>query len=230
VFRKFFAPAKQGREETERTRRSPILELVPQLAIEPMTTSAEPDPALDELRPDGWVDAHGDHLFRFAMHRVGSAAIAEELVQETLLSALQHVDSFDGRSRLRTWLVSILRHKIADHFRRAGRERESASLDALGGEELFTTGGKWTAAPRRFRWPGSGEERADLLRALTSCLEKLPGHTAEMFILHEQRRVPPEQLAASVGISTGSLAARMYRARLQLRSCLETSWFAGEAS
>ena len=66
---------------------------------------------------------HGDYLFRYALHRVGDVTTAEEMVQETLVAALESIDSFDGRSTVRTWMTSILRFKIADHFRRRPREK-----------------------------------------------------------------------------------------------------------
>jgi len=195
-----------------------------------MSTRSEPRNPADVDHPESWVDQHGEYLFRYAMHRVSQRAVAEEVVQETLLAGLQSVESFDGRSTLRTWLTSILRHKIGDHFRRDGREPVSAGLDQLErwADGLFSSRGKWCAVPPRFKWPKSPDEQSELLVALRDCLEKLPAHTAEVFVLHDHRRVPPEELAASIGISAGSLAARMYRARLALRSCLEQNWFAGE--
>ena len=58
-------------------------------------------------------------LFAFAYRAVRQREEAEDLVQDTWISALRTVPSFEGRSSLRTWLVSILRRRIADRFRRA---------------------------------------------------------------------------------------------------------------
>jgi RNA polymerase sigma-70 factor (ECF subfamily) len=57
-------------------------------------------------------------LFAFAYRAVRQREEAEDLVQDTWISALRTVPSFEGRSSLRTWLVSILRRRIADRFRR----------------------------------------------------------------------------------------------------------------
>src|SRR6186997_1690519 len=68
------------------------------------------------------VARHSDYLLRYARSRVRDDHLAEEAVQETLLAALESLDSFDGRATLRTWLTGILLHKIHDGFRRCARE------------------------------------------------------------------------------------------------------------
>ena len=70
------------------------------------------------LNPDDWLDQYGDALFRFALARVNTREIAEDLVQEVFISAVQAKERFEGKSSEKTWLFSILKHKIIDHFRR----------------------------------------------------------------------------------------------------------------
>jgi RNA polymerase sigma-70 factor (ECF subfamily) len=74
------------------------------------------------IDPTAWVDDHGDFLFRYAVARLRDDSIAEDVVQETLLSAIQSMGSYSGKASERTWLTSILKHKIIDHFRRSVRE------------------------------------------------------------------------------------------------------------
>src|SRR5215470_17163737 len=73
--------------------------------------------------PIDWVDQHGDYLYNYALGQTRDRVGAEDLVQETFLAAFKSRDRFQGYSSERTWLVSILRHKICDHFRRKCRER-----------------------------------------------------------------------------------------------------------
>jgi RNA polymerase sigma-70 factor (ECF subfamily) len=70
------------------------------------------------VAPEGWVDRHGDVMFRYALRWLRSSEIAEELVQDAFLEALRMRGTYRGRSSERTWLVGILRHKILDHIRR----------------------------------------------------------------------------------------------------------------
>ena len=64
------------------------------------------------IDPTIWVDLHGDYLFRYAMMRLRDGSLAEDAVQETLLAAIQAMASYTGKASERTWLTSILRHKI----------------------------------------------------------------------------------------------------------------------
>src|SRR5215203_639075 len=83
-----------------------------------------------EFDPTVWVDAHGDYLFSFAFSRVRNEFLAEDLVQDTLLAAMQAKNSFAEKSSERTWLCGILKHKIIDHFRRRSREVELTEEEA----------------------------------------------------------------------------------------------------
>src|SRR5262245_64024075 len=77
------------------------------------------------------------YLLRYATFQLRDPALAEDVVQETLLAALTDSSHFAGRSAFRTWLVGILKHKIVDAIRKRSRERsliaegkESESEDA----------------------------------------------------------------------------------------------------
>src|SRR5262245_15987472 len=97
------------------------------------------------FHPENWVDQHGDALFKYAMIRTRDASIAEELVQETLLAALQSHDKFAGQSSERTWLIGILKHKIIDHYRKVIR-LSAYDPDAevrLEQPEIFQQSGEW---------------------------------------------------------------------------------------
>jgi RNA polymerase sigma factor (sigma-70 family) len=105
---------------------------------QPLGTAAEPtDPAT-------WVDRHGDYLFRYALARLRQANLAEDLVQEAFLGALQGRDQFAGVSSERTWLVSILKRKIIDHLRRHHQEQPLSDIAPDGWmDELFNKCGHW---------------------------------------------------------------------------------------
>jgi RNA polymerase sigma-70 factor, ECF subfamily len=80
-------------------------------------------------------------LFAFAFRVVRQREEAEDLVQDTWSSALRSAPSFEGRSSLRTWLISILRRRIADRFRRAHpyelfEEEEYAHDDTSANDQL----------------------------------------------------------------------------------------------
>src|SRR5215831_111553 len=98
-----------------------------------MKTSPDKQPPLD---PTYWLEHHGDYLYRYALTRVFDAAVAEDLLQETLLAAMGGYQEHEGRSSERTWLIGILRHKIVDHFRRLARTPEFRVGDAVVSAEV----------------------------------------------------------------------------------------------
>jgi RNA polymerase sigma factor (sigma-70 family) len=92
-----------------------------------------------------WVDEHGECLHRYALARVRKAEVAEDLVQETFLSAVRGYEKFGGRSSDRSWLSSVLKNKIVDHFRKLGRETSFTNMEFLSDEfsEKFVEIGFW---------------------------------------------------------------------------------------
>ena len=176
--------------------------------------------------PECWVAEHGDALYRYARSRVGHRASAEDLVQETFLAALRSREGFQGRSAPRTWLVAILRRKIADHYRR--RESDPTIQADSEADEIparYFSEGFWRTAPGRWRTPPEVAENRELRAALETCQERLPESLAIPFALRELDRVAPLEISRVLGISPGTLRVRLHRARLVLRDCLERRWF-----
>src|ERR1700677_2957127 len=93
--------------------------------------------------PDAWVDEHGDCLYRYALVRVRTPEVAQDLVQEAFLAALRGWDKFGGRSSERSWLCGILKNKIVDYYRKLGRETSFTDMESLsdGFSEKFVSEG-----------------------------------------------------------------------------------------
>lgn len=169
-----------------------------------------------------WLEEHGDVLYRFALARLRDRTLAEDIVQDTLLGALRSAERFEGRSEVRTWLIGILRNKIADHLRKAGRVREESS------EKFFSDRGEWIAAPGEWHDPESQLQSEGFQSAFAGCMEKLPEPLAEAFLLREVEEEEYGTVCDRLSISATNLSTRLYRARMLLRKCLEDNWF-GEA-
>jgi RNA polymerase sigma-70 factor (ECF subfamily) len=182
--------------------------------------------AVNEASPAGWVDQHGDFLYRYALLRVGRPEAAEDLVQETFLAALRGRAQFRGDASERTWLVGILKHKVIDHLSSARRERPLSSLgDDSWEDELFDRKGHWKKGPGKWTSPGAALESAELEKVLSGCLSKLPGRLAEAFTLSEMDEMSSAEVCKVLAVSAGNLWVMLHRARLRLCACLETSWF-----
>lgn len=68
------------------------------------------------------VNDFADDLFRFALSKTKNKEVSEDLVQDTFIVAVTKLDTFRGESTHKTWLISILRNKIADYYRKKQRE------------------------------------------------------------------------------------------------------------
>jgi RNA polymerase sigma-70 factor, ECF subfamily len=181
-----------------------------------------------------WVDRHGDYLYAFAFSRVHEETIAEDLVQETLLAALQARNAFSGKSNERTWLTGILKHKIIDHFRRASRqvdltdeEKDMSSYDYLF-ERDDEWNGHWNNNLAPIQWSSTPEavlERSEFRGIVTHCLGELPERAANAFALREMEGLEAKEICDVLMISLSNYWVLMHRARLHLRRCLEFNWF-----
>jgi RNA polymerase sigma-70 factor (ECF subfamily) len=194
-----------------------------------------PDPGL-------WVDQHGDYLFRYAIFRLRDSAAAEDVVQETLLAALQAYGKFEGRGSERTWLVGILKHKITDCFRRMTRETPVSQIEgeSLEHDELFMQTGEWVghwvaaAEPEKAAQLGPHEwganpaallEQNEFWEVFSNCLSPLPPRIASAFTLREVDDLASEEICDILGITVNNLWVMLHRARAHLRRCIELNWF-----
>ena len=196
--------------------------------MEPTTEKSIEETQID---PAVWVDEHGDYLFNFALMRLRDEAKAEDVVQETLLSAFQSLESYAGKSSERTWLTSILKHKIIDHFRKYSRET-ALGEESDENEGFFERHGKWTEKWKRAfapaYWDASPDvvlENSEFRKVLTECLMNLPERTANTFTLNQIDGLTCEEIGEILKVSTNNCWVLLHRARLKLRRCIESNWF-----
>jgi RNA polymerase sigma-70 factor (ECF subfamily) len=177
------------------------------------------------------VDDHGDYLFHFALSRVRDPALAEDLVQDALLSAVRCADRYEGRSSERTWLAGILRNKLLDHFRTAGRETVFTDLDFYAEDEQQAFAnpvfpGHWTREAGPQDWGRVGEDMDNALfwEAFHDCTRKLPDKVARVFLLREVDELGTDAICENLKITPNNLWVMLHRARMALRRCLEDNW------
>jgi RNA polymerase sigma-70 factor (ECF subfamily) len=184
------------------------------------------------LDPERWVAEHGDILFRYTLARIRDVATAEDLVQETFLAAWKARQGFAGQSAEQSWLIGILKHKIVDYIRRISRERGQFADEPLASvlADQFDERGHWKlkegAGPKSWADDAAAVcERQEFWQVLDGCLEKLPPHTAQAFILRELDGADANEVCNALNISSTNFRVLLHRARMQLRHCLELNWF-----
>src|SRR6478736_9432840 len=119
------------------------------------------------------------YLLRVARLQLRDAALAEDVVQDTLAAALTAQGGFTGKSTVKTWLTGILKHKIVDAIRRKQREPISASTldedaDLEDFEGLFKSNGAWQQPPADWGDPEQSLNRQQFFDVMQFCLDKLP--------------------------------------------------------
>jgi len=187
--------------------------------------------------PGKWLDLHGDYLYRYALMRVRDAAVAEDLLQETLLAAVGGQLTHAGRGSERTWLVGIMKHKVIDHFRRAARNAQFQLSTEVDGEiDCFEESGPWRGHWREQRAPnswaaGAGQcfESREFWETFERCLSQLPTQMSIAFMLREIDGLTTTEICEILNVTPNNLWVLLHRSRSKLRQLLETNWFSRRA-
>lgn len=179
------------------------------------------------------INVYRSYLLRVAMLQLRNSEVAEDVVQDTLLAALQGASGFSGRSSIKTWLTGILKHKIVDVIRRKTREPAFAAFDEECQIEdfdaLFDDTGHWENPPAEWGNPEADLSRQQFFDIMDFCLDKLPPNTARVFVMREVMELEGDEICKELTITSTNLWVILYRARLALRQCLEQHWIASAA-
>ena len=175
------------------------------------------------------LEAMRPQLVRFAQLQLRNEALAEDAVQDALMAVLEKPDSFRGQSSLRTWVTGILKFKIIDSLRLAGRECQVDTMDGESDDDaldaLFAADGHAREMPRQWGAPDATLEQKDFFRVLEVCLDQLPPQAARVFMMREWLELETDEICKELAISASNLWVILYRARLRLRECLDLNWF-----
>lgn len=172
------------------------------------------------------VSEYTDDLFKWAYHKTSSTTIAEDLVQESFLAAAENIDSFKGDSSAKTWLFSILNHKIIDYYRKKVNQHIPMENETL--STFFDEDGTWQKEKRPKEWD---EEETHLLDdpnfqiVLKECMDALPEKWSTCVKLKYLSEKSGEEICQEVGIAPTNFWQIVHRAKLKLRDCIENNWF-----
>jgi RNA polymerase sigma-70 factor (ECF subfamily) len=160
--------------------------------------------ALDEL-----FRRYRQPAYRVAHRLLGNEADSLDAVQEGFIKALTHLQSFQGRSSFKTWLLRVVSNAALD----LGRQRGRREMRSLGPAEV-------ERGPVVADEPTRGLERADLRHLLDQALAALPEAQRQTFVLHADGGLSYREVAETLGISIGTVMSRLFYARQKLRAFL----------
>ncbi|MET0819105.1 MAG: sigma-70 family RNA polymerase sigma factor [Solirubrobacteraceae bacterium] len=164
-------------------------------------------------------------LMRVARMYVPSNAVAEEVVQETWLAALQGLDRFEERSSLRTWIFSILVNQARKRAVRDARSVPFSSIEEDDGPavepSVFGADGRWTSAPARLDAdPETGLLAGELRAQLLAAVDTLTRDQRAVITLRDLVGLTAAETCELLEITDGSQRVLLHRARARVRTVL----------
>ncbi|WP_158839711.1 sigma-70 family RNA polymerase sigma factor [Polaribacter sp. L3A8] len=179
------------------------------------------------LNTDKWIDNYADYMYNYAVVRVNNGDLAKDLVQDTFFAGLKSAKNFQGKSTERTWLISILKRKIIDHYRKINSIKGQAEVRM----NFYDDGeneGNWLEERVPQSWDNQSEksiENEELKSQLDSCIDALPEKYAMVFRMKTIQEFETEEICKELDITASNLWVIIHRARTQLRKCMEDNWF-----
>ncbi len=179
-----------------------------------------------QLNPNNWIDLYSDYLFNYTITRVNDREIAKDLVQDTFFAGLKSMKNFKGEASERTWLISILKRKIIDHYRKINSNKGKAEVrmtyisDDLEGDWL-----EERVEDEHYLNAQETLENSELGDAIYDCMSKLSGKQATVFKMKTILGYETEAICSEMNITASNLWVIIHRARVQMAECLEKNWF-----
>jgi RNA polymerase sigma factor (sigma-70 family) len=157
---------------------------------------------------------------------------AEETVQDCWVTVIDAIQTFEGRSGLKTWLHRIVANRAKNHLRKHKREVSADFSDALDPElaERFAPNGRWATPPSL-----QSNESAEALMengALSDCLDKHLSHLPETqrsaLMLYEAHQHKSDEVCNILDVSASNFRVLLHRARQKIFLMVETFQETGE--
>jgi RNA polymerase sigma-70 factor (ECF subfamily) len=175
-----------------------------------------------------WVEKYTQELYSWALHKISDSELAADLVQETFLAAAEKIESFKGDSSPKTWLFSILNHKIIDHYRK--KVNQPVHLENHAFSRFFSNEGDWKENNKPKNWHAQENEQHllddnEFLNVLKKCLDALPEKWSISVKLKYLSDKSGDEICQELDITPSNYWQIIHRAKLQLRECIEKNWF-----
>lgn len=164
------------------------------------------------------IEEHSDYLFQFAMSKLKNRELSLDFVQETLLTVLEKIDQFEGRSSLRTWMTTILNRKIIDHWRKDKRNHGSLRSDEIEGEINNTVMHQNPENPHEL------SEKSEKLSILDICLDQLPTQWREVMHAKYYDEKKGDEISKEFSLTSSNFWVIVHRAKAQLRGCMDKKY------
>lgn len=164
------------------------------------------------------VDTYSSKIYRLVLKMLTQQQDAEDVLQETFIKAYRGIKTFDGRSKISTWLYRIATNEALMLLRRKHPDFLSIdqTIDTEEGEQEPVQIVDWCCLPENEFLSGETRERLD------AAVQKLPESLRVVFLLRDINNLSTQETAEVLGLSETAVKTRLSRARLRLREDLST--------
>ena len=166
-----------------------------------------------------------DRIYNLALRIVRNVEEAEEILQETFLSVFDKIDSFQGKSKLSTWIYAIASNAALSKIRK--KSNDTVTFDDETSLNLET----FLLKNARENFQLNKEDTlvmTELREKLETAIDSLPEGYKELFLLKEVEKFQIKEIAQILHLNPGVVKTRLHRARLQLRAILSEYWNEGD--
>lgn len=179
-----------------------------------------------------WVNEYGDALFDWAYYKTSKRELAEDLVQETFLAAVENVSKFREESSPKTWLFTILNNKIINHYRKNAKQDivveipESSKAKEFT-DSFFDENGSWNA---NYQHMSLTEEKHlldddDFNKVMAMCMDHLPDNWRKAVSYKYLIDKNPKDICQELKITLSNYWQVIHRAKLMLKKCIEINYY-----
>jgi RNA polymerase sigma-70 factor (ECF subfamily) len=178
----------------------------------------------DSLAWTELVKAHHRRIYALCYRFTGSSHDAEDLTQEVFLKVYGNLATFDlAKGSFQTWVTTLTRNLLVDHFRRTKQQRVTDSMDAGwdGGDEQQTVGKISDRLSDSGPTPHEQAARKELEKMVQQALTKVSPELREAVILRDLQDMDYKEIAQVLRIPEGTVKSRISRGRAELARLLE---------
>lgn len=170
------------------------------------------------------VQQYNRRIYNICYRFAGTPDAAQDLTQEVFIKMYRTLGSYDvGRGAFLTWVTTVTRNLLVDHFRKTRQDRMTASLDSTASEheDALPLGEQ---IPDKTQPPDARVQSREVQEAVHAALQKLSPELREAVILRDLQDMDYKEIAGLLKVPEGTVKSRINRGRVELARLLQRTY------